>query len=60
MLDNPLFGLLAALLFPVAVLGVVVFLAWLARPHLRTRLPQHVPTHRAGAPTPGRASAQVR
>jgi len=61
MLDNPFLGLLTALLFPVAVLGVIVFLAWLERPHLRTtRLPQHVPTHRAGAPAPARAPAQVR
>jgi hypothetical protein len=55
MLDNPVTGLLTALLFPFAVLGAVVFLAWLERPHLRTR-----PTHRAGAPAPRRASAQVR
>ena len=60
MLDNPLLGLLTALLFPVAVLGVIVFLAWLERPHLRTRLPQHIPTHRAGAAMPARAPAQIR
>jgi hypothetical protein len=60
MLDNPLLGLMTALLFPVAVLGVIVFLAWLERPHLRTRLPQHLPTHRAGTPAPAPAPTQVR
>lgn len=59
MLDNPIPGLLAALLFPVGILGLVVFLAWLERPHRMPRLPQHVPSRRAASPAPARVSAPL-
>jgi hypothetical protein len=52
MLDNPLVAVLVATLFPLLVLGAVVLLSWLERPHqVVARTTRHVPTHRAGTPS---------